>query len=38
MDQLEWLFRMAWIGIILSAVLTGVGVVAGVAGLLWWIL
>lgn len=38
MDQLEWLFRFALIGIILSVVLTGAGLIAGVVGLLWWLL
>jgi len=38
MDDLKWLFRFAIVGMILVYALIGVGLIAGVAGLLWWLL
>lgn len=41
MNQFDWLFRMAWIGIIFIAtltIITGVGLLVGVPALLWWLL
>lgn len=38
MDDLKWLFRFAIVGMFLIYAFIGVGLIAGVAGLLWWLL